>query len=609
MHTLIAATARVRTAIRLARAGIAASAFLAIFLATPDPSAAQVAVYPSGTIYDLDPSPRGSAAPAGSDSITPVRKLHERDVLRITARAVGRLAVQREAGGIAYCTASVVATDLVLTSRQCAADAVAGLLWMGYLTPGERSGVASYHVELPALETSEALDYAILRVHGNVGEDWGTVPLHPERLEDRPPLFAVHYPAGAEQSVTLDGCGLADTPAGDGTLRHTCATAAGSSGAPLFDLTTRMMVGLHTEAVEDGGTGRSLAAIVAASPTLTTLLSAGATPREDTATAAPVAAASPGGNQRDTLAAKTWESLSSSTSVRVLEFFAAQYRDTEYAALAEARIAELQRAGGAAAPSPDDSGPGTAAQDIAAAGTEAAGTEAAVALSAPGGSQSSGRDPALGQVAEASEASSDAAAPDTIAITAADGETSGLQVASVAEAGVTELAAAQATATPAAAAESSPDAVPGGSETAATGAFNGWNTYKITDATVGDTCYTLAAPERKRPVWAPHGGVWFFVTNRASTGTRQVPTFTLGIDLKADVPVTATVDARTFAMTSRGVHAFVADPGESQALAAAMRAGETLTIDATTAEGITWHYAFPLTDIAAAMDWVDGACP
>ena len=108
---------------------------------------AQTATYRSGSIYDLDPPANQSTGDPNFEQILiskqrgnmqEVRDLGRNDVLRRLAKPIGRLTIGLAAGEINYCTASLIADDLILTNHHCIpgnGDVQEAMLWMGYLRP------------------------------------------------------------------------------------------------------------------------------------------------------------------------------------------------------------------------------------------------------------------------------------------------------------------------------------------------------------------------------------------------------------------------------------------------------------------------------------------
>ena len=162
-----------------------------------------------GSIFNLDPPALQSTdleQVIGSDETTPLNQFHETDYYRRLGKPIGRLAVEFLNGKSAYCTASLIADDLILTNAHCLLDSTgnnivrAGLLWMGYLTAGEAEGGAQFivdmrnPVEVGFPGADGAPDYAILKVQsGAPGKDWGTVRLSSRAPADRSSLVVVHH--------------------------------------------------------------------------------------------------------------------------------------------------------------------------------------------------------------------------------------------------------------------------------------------------------------------------------------------------------------------------------------------------------------------------------
>ena len=230
------------------------------------PAHAQVASFEGSSLSHLDPvmnqstnSSRILEQMQGSNDMEAMIDIAPTDIMRKLARPVGRLTILSSKGffGIkqkgSYCTASLITKDLLLTNYHC----VPGLhgkvseimLTMGYLQSRKRTGVAQYRVNPKPVEASKSLDYAILRVEGNPGNEWGTIKLSSRTPGDRNSLFIIHHPGGFAKHISRGRC-YTSKPAIDGNdILHICDTLPGSSGAPIFDNSSRKVVGLHFSAV------------------------------------------------------------------------------------------------------------------------------------------------------------------------------------------------------------------------------------------------------------------------------------------------------------------------------------------------------------------------
>lgn len=225
--------------------------FILCGLALSSSSFAQVAKYDKGSIYDLDP-PAFESTGGGLEKIIaqndmePMEDFSPKDFLYQLSKPVGRF-VFSDGDAIGYCTASLIADDLMLTNHHCTEGIEEGVLWMGYVRSRDSSGVDRYQVT-SIVERDEANDYAILRVKGNPSKKWGTVKLSKKKPHSQESLMIIHHPSGMPKHITRGRCRAANPAIERNELIHTCDTLGGSSGAPIFDFASRQVIGLHYRA-------------------------------------------------------------------------------------------------------------------------------------------------------------------------------------------------------------------------------------------------------------------------------------------------------------------------------------------------------------------------
>lgn len=217
----------------------------------------------------------------GSNSFERLANLAEASRYRIASRPVGRLKVKiRDAQGrlgTQLCTAALVAKDKLLTNYHCI-PGLAGMtplearLELGYLVENDTAGVKAYGVDISPVEASEPLDYAIVRVRGNPGQEFGTVRVSRSAPYVRESLFLVHHPEGQPKTLSRKDCRVQVLR--DDLIIHSCETLGGSSGSPIFDDNTMRLVGLHFAGSPEGNYGRGMAALVERSPILRSLAAA-----------------------------------------------------------------------------------------------------------------------------------------------------------------------------------------------------------------------------------------------------------------------------------------------------------------------------------------------
>lgn len=110
--------------------------------------------------------------------------------------------------------------------------------------------------------TSEELDYALVRVEGDPGAQFGTISLDALAGEAATPpaggnpVLIIQHPAGLPKKIARTNCMIAELPvdglAPDSDFSHSCDTLGGSSGSPVFN-EAGILVGLHHYGFAEGG--------------------------------------------------------------------------------------------------------------------------------------------------------------------------------------------------------------------------------------------------------------------------------------------------------------------------------------------------------------------
>ena len=199
----------------------------------------------------------------GANDIMPVHDPAVPPAVAGVAQAVAWLSFI-DGGASRACTGVLIQSDLLLTNQHCIASdtacasmrAIFGYEYdaAGRLSMGPQIGCGGFDPEW----SDFALDVTALRLTGSPGVDFAPISLPDvDTGEDvlQGPLFIVQHPGPHPKQVSFIDCGAAAWPV-DGRraasdFTHTCDTAEGSSGAPVFNADGQL-VGLHHFGFRDG---------------------------------------------------------------------------------------------------------------------------------------------------------------------------------------------------------------------------------------------------------------------------------------------------------------------------------------------------------------------
>jgi len=188
----------------------------------------------------------------------PMANYHTSSIFVQVGMPVGRLRTKTSYGP-SGCTAFLISESHLMTNEHC----VGKRRWdrkqkkwfsrninkvemeMGAIDPNNRSRIEKYTVQMPPLEIDEALDYAILKVKGNPAEKYGYLSISLEKPEYKMPLWIIGHPKLLPQQISRTHCRVIKHPKPHRKrLHHTCPTAGGNSGSPVFNASTSEVIAL-----------------------------------------------------------------------------------------------------------------------------------------------------------------------------------------------------------------------------------------------------------------------------------------------------------------------------------------------------------------------------
>jgi V8-like Glu-specific endopeptidase len=168
---------------------------------------------------------------------------------------VARLRI-KDSRGEARCTGFLISDDLILTNFHCVSrnsQAVGTNADFGFDSPNAKWKTFR-GAKLELVNTDEGLDYAIIRLLGKPGSEFGHVPLRDKAfaaLDKGYKLLLIEHAAGQAKQASITDCAVGAKLIAGVNLQllsdfgHHCDTLGGSSGSPVFDLESRELLGLH----------------------------------------------------------------------------------------------------------------------------------------------------------------------------------------------------------------------------------------------------------------------------------------------------------------------------------------------------------------------------
>ncbi|HZY69123.1 MAG TPA: invasion associated locus B family protein [Devosia sp.] len=133
----------------------------------------------------------------------------------------------------------------------------------------------------------------------------------------------------------------------------------------------------------------------------------------------------------------------------------------------------------------------------------------------------------------------------------------------------------------------------------ALGEFRDWAAYSASDGS-GQVCFALSKPTDVSPPVDGYTQAYLYLTNRPGEGVTNEINLVAGFNFAPDQPATLNVSGQQFDLFTQKDAAWLLDPTRNDSLAAALRAGSTVTIEGTTEKGIQVTETFSLSGATAA---------
>lgn len=139
------------------------------------------------------------------------------------------------------------------------------------------------------------------------------------------------------------------------------------------------------------------------------------------------------------------------------------------------------------------------------------------------------------------------------------------------------------------------------------GTFKDWAAYSASEG-AGSVCFAMSKPSTVDPQPDGYTQAYLYLTHRPSENVTNELNLVAGFEFAPDQPATLAVGGKNFDLFTQKDAAWLLDATQSQSLAGAMRAGQSLVIQGTTDKGILVTETFSLSGATAASKAIDSGC-
>lgn len=139
------------------------------------------------------------------------------------------------------------------------------------------------------------------------------------------------------------------------------------------------------------------------------------------------------------------------------------------------------------------------------------------------------------------------------------------------------------------------------------GDFRDWSAYTTSEG-AGKLCFVLSKPQNVSPRPDGFTEAYLYLTHRPGENLRNEFNFVAGYDLAPETPAKVTIGGNSYDLFVESDAAWLDDPAQSDNVAGNMRAGSSMSIQSTTAQGVAVTQTFSLSGVTAASRAIDREC-
>ena len=139
------------------------------------------------------------------------------------------------------------------------------------------------------------------------------------------------------------------------------------------------------------------------------------------------------------------------------------------------------------------------------------------------------------------------------------------------------------------------------------GVFKNWSAYSASEG-AGAMCFAMSKPTDVSPQPDGYTQAYLYLTHRPAEKVSNELNLVAGFEFAPDQPATLSVGGKDFPLFTQKDAAWLLDATQNDNLAGAMRAGTSVVVQGTTAQGILVSETFSLSGATAASKALNSGC-
>jgi hypothetical protein len=139
------------------------------------------------------------------------------------------------------------------------------------------------------------------------------------------------------------------------------------------------------------------------------------------------------------------------------------------------------------------------------------------------------------------------------------------------------------------------------------GDFRDWSSYAADDG-AGTVCFAMTKPKSTEPTPAGAGQAYLYVTNRPGEDVVNEFNVVAGYTFQTGSRASVNIGGQGFTLFTQGDAAWLDDSAQAANLAAAIRAGSSMSVTGTDANGTTIVQNYSLSGATAAQQAIGAEC-